>query len=499
MSLPVLPIVVFYFLAFAAITLWITFFNKPKKSGVIYSASIDDTSELHGVLNYGVNHGEPLVAYAPVSDRELKKYPWRENLPVYSISSEERGLVLGVSRSGKTTYLITQLVNWMQSGKSFVVTDVKVEIWAILHANGVLERYGYESIIINPTDPLADKYNVFGDIDDASFATETIELIEVLVGNVEFEIGAKILLRAVLLHLKALGQSVSLLKVRDYLASYDDTDELLYDLKSSESALVRELIAEIKKISTNERYIGSCYGVISKALRFLDNETIAASTDTSDVFLREVLKQPRTAIFLQFDQAYVEQTATLFGFTLAHILRLLQMNFRNREEVFVAIDEIINSAPIPKLAQKLNTMGSAKMPLFMYLQALKGLDNVYGEGSSELFMSACTLKICYRVNENNTGQQFSDLIGNVDVERWSVAETPQISNEGRNYMQRSVSSTADRLPFIEPSKLSDLKIGHAVVIYRGKAARVVMSHYEDIYPMDMIAKYGTLSELAEFD
>lgn len=494
-----LMIVAFFLVALAAIGVWAAFFNKQKKSGVIYSASIDDTGDLFGELHYGIESGQPLIAYAPVSNRQLAKNPWREGMPVHSISGEERGLVLGVSRSGKTTYLIAQLVDWMQSGRSFVATDIKPEIWAEMAINGVFERYGYDVTIINPTDALANKYNAFDDIDDANFTTETIELIEILVGNIEFAVGAKLLLRAVLLDLKESGKRVSLPSIRRFLASYDDTDELLSDLSASESSLVRELVAELKKIATNERFIGSCFGAIGESLRFLDSKTIAANTDTSDVLLREVLTQPRQAVFLQFEQSYKEQTAKLFGFTLAHVLRLLQMNYRARDEVFVAIDEIINSAPIPNLAQKLNTMGSAKMPLFMYLQTLSGLNAVYGRGADQLFMSACSLKICYRVNEHDTAQQFSDLVGEVEVERWSATETPQVSDTGRSYTQRSISSTADRMALIEPSELLDMETGSAIVVYKGEAARMAMPRYYEAYPMHDRANFGNVSELSAFD
>lgn len=492
-------LVAFLVVAFAAIFIWFAFFNKQENSGLIYSVSINDTKELFSVLNYGSERGEPLIAHVPVSNSKIKKDVWRDSLPVYSVSSEERGLVLGISGSGKTTYLVAQLVDWMQSGKSFVVTDIKPEIWAILHANGVFERYGYDEIVINPTDAIAHKYNAFDDIDDDNFATETIELIEILVGDIEFGMGAKLLLRAVLLDLKESGEQVSLLQVRQRLASYEDTDELVKVLKNSKSVLVRELMAELKKIGGNERYIGSCFGTVSQSLRFLDNKTIAANTDVSDVSLRDVLQQPKKAIFLQFEQTYQEQTARLFGFTLAHVLRLLQMNFRYRNEVFVAIDEIINSAPIPKLAQKLNTMRSAKMPTFMYLQTLSGLNEVYGRDADKLFMSACSLKICYRVNDNDTAKEFSDLVGNVDVERWSSTHTPHVSETGRSYNQRPITFTPERMALIESSELLELATGDAIVIYKGKSARMTMPRYYTIYPMDLLANYATLSELADFN
>jgi len=495
----IMIIVAFFIVALTAVAVWAIFFNEPKKSGLIYSANINDTRKLFSALNYGSERGEPLIAHARVSNGKLKKDMWRDYLPVYSVSSEERGLVLGVSGSGKTTYLIAQLVDWMQSGKSFVVTDIKPEIWSILHANGVFERYGYDEIIINPTDALAHKYNAFDDIDDDNFATETIELIEILVGDVDFGMGAKILLRAVLLDLKESGEKVSLLQVRRRLASYEDAKELVKDLTKSKSDLVRELMAELNKIGANERYVGSSFGVVSQSLRFLDNKTIAANADASDVSLRDVLQQPKKAVFLQFEQAYQEQTARLFGFTLAHVLRLLQMNFRYRSEVFVAIDEIINSAPIPKLAQKLNTMRSAKMPMFMYLQTLSGLNDVYGRDADKMFMSACSLKICYRVNDNHTAKEFSDLVGNVDVESWTSTTTVQSTDTGRSYNRPSISSSTLRMPLVESSELLELGTGDAIVIYKGKSSLIAMPRYYEVYPMETKANYGSLSQLAVFN
>lgn len=499
MPLSIMIIVAFFTVALTALAVWAIFFNEPKRSGLIYSANINDTRELFSALNYGSECNEPLIVHAPISNSKLKKDMWRDYLPVYSVSSEERGLVLGVSGSGKTTYLVAQLVNWMQSGKSFVVTDIKPEIWSILHVNGVFGRYGYDEVIINPTDALAHKYNAFDDIDDDNFETETIELIEILVGDIEFGMGAKLLLRAVLLDLKASGEEVSLWQVRRRLASYEDAEELVKDLIKSKSDLVRELMAELKKIGGNERYIGSCFGAVSQSLRFLDNKTIAANTNVSEVSLRDILQQPKKAVFLQFEQAYQEQTARLFGFTLAHVLRLLQMNFRYRNEVFVAIDEIINSAPIPRLAQKLNTMRSAKMPMFMYLQTLSGLNDVYGRDADKMFMSACSLKICYRVNDNHTAKEFSDLVGNVDVESWTRTNTAQATDTGHSYNRPSISSSTLRMHLLESGEISKLATGDAIVIYKGKSSLISMPRYYETYPMDQRANYGSPSQLAVFN
>ncbi|MCG4607301.1 hypothetical protein L0O74_13315, partial [Bifidobacterium longum] len=76
---------------------------------------------------------------------------------------------------------------------------------------------------------------------------------------------------------------------------------------------------------------------------FLDDDRIRATTSDNapGFYLKEVLMQPKQAVFLQFDQQYKSSTATLFGAMVAHTMRILQAN-QNRRPVFIALDEIIN-------------------------------------------------------------------------------------------------------------------------------------------------------------
>jgi hypothetical protein len=76
--------------------------------------------------------GTPLISY--ILDDQLKE-PVRKALRV---TNEDRGIVAGVPGAGKTAYLVLQLIDWMESGQSFVATDIKPEIWAILKYNNIL-------------------------------------------------------------------------------------------------------------------------------------------------------------------------------------------------------------------------------------------------------------------------------------------------------------------------------------------------------------------------
>lgn len=470
-------------------------------SGLDYTNTIENFEPLRRALFYRYNSGEPLIADGQAAhNQNLDAWGIDGNNQRhrYTVSTQERGLVLGVSGTGKSTFLITQLVDWMQSGKSFVVTDIKPEIWAILQVNGVFARYGYNDVVINPTDANADNYNMFDDIDDDNDITELLNIIIPDKGNDSdaFAATARLILKAVLLHVKEKKGATSLPAARDYIDEYVDIDEMLDDLMDSDSKIAARCAKNAKRSASNERYLASAVTALINALGFLDNETIANSIDSSDFSLKDTLMRSKQAVFLQFDKEYKETTRVLFGATLAHTLRLLEVNFRDRDEVFVAIDEIINAAPIPRLTEKMNVIRSSKMPLFLYLQTLEGLNRVYGEKADEMFMSACAVKICYRVDDLKTAKSMSEFIGTVEVKNWQVNHKDRQGHYG--IIQDEVYNEQTQLmPKIEPVALTKLGKGQAIICYQGESAVTAMPYFRRTFSAMTVdtPDFGTRSDL----
>lgn len=462
--------------------------GDPVRSGRRLVKTINDKTDLLNELNISVA-GEPMVTYQKPNSRAHNNDAWFDELPKYSVSTEERGLVLGVSGTGKTSYLVAQLVNWMQSGKSLVATDIKPEIWAVLYENGVFERYGYEWVVINPTDPSVLKYNLFDDIDKLD---EIDELLYIVVPKEDsdkavFSDNARKLIKAIMYHLKETTGSISLPAVRDYRYEIGSIEDVLQELKESPSRVARNVAVDILDIANNERFLASIMGAFSDALEFLNNDVIAESVATSDISLRDTLQQSHKAVFLQFSNEDQAKTYKLFGITLSHVLRMLQLNHKDRDDVFIAIDEIINSAPIPDITKKLNVMRSSKMPMFVYLQTLSGLTELYGPNASELFMSACSLKVCYRVSDLETAETFSKMAGETNVISWSS------STDANNVATQTESISTDMMT--KPEELLKMEKNHAVVIYNGQVAKLAMPvHWRDL-PMPHRPEYGTVSEL----
>ncbi|MUQ19600.1 hypothetical protein DIQ58_19220, partial [Acinetobacter baumannii] len=191
----------------------------------------------------------------------------------------------------------------------------------------------------------------------------------------------------------------SLPNAQKFINSEDNIADLLKILKRSSNDSVSAIASEIARTEKNENLLASIFTSLSKAFAFLDDDRIRKQLQRSDFSLRKLLVQPKQILFLQFEQEFRSSTATIFGAMVAHTLRILQTNCRNRDAVFVALDEIINCAPIPNFTNTLNMIRSAKMPTFLYFQSLEGLNRLYGDDAERLIMGSADLKVVFRIGD----------------------------------------------------------------------------------------------------
>ena len=180
-----------------------------------------------------------------------------------------------------------------------------------------------------------------------------------------------------------------------------------------------------------------------------------------------------------------------------------------------ALDEIINCAPIPKFIDTLNTMRSAKMPTFLYLQALEGLNRVYGAGADRLFMGACDFKAVYKIGDPETAKVFSNLIGvtegTITDKNFSTGNNTNSVNErsmlgvsvadsyssGKNNQEGTLIKTS-MMQVIEPDEFTRLEPYRAVCIYKGEATIFKMPCYHEDYPVPDRPQYPTMGEYLEY-
>ena len=456
-----------------------------------------DISLLRQNINYGAV-GEPLLFYGNAKKKQLKDDPYRLELPNYTASSEKRGLVVGVSGTGKTNFIYSQIVDWSKSGNSYVVTDIKPEIWGTLHANGIIEGFEYNDIVINPTDPNSSKYNLLDDVDDSELG----EIVKILVPALSdetqgFALTAQKVLRGVILHIKAEKEAVSLPAVYAYVSGFKSGNKLIEKIIEDGEDVPAKLMRQARLAGDNERFMSSSISALLSALEFLDNPIINKNMSSSDFSLKDVLAQPKQAIFLQFEQSHQSETESLYSTTVIHIINLLMKNYRQRDEVFLLFDELLNGGKISGLTDKFNTMRSYKLPTFIYIQSLAGLYKKYGENDSNNLIGACDVKIIYRVNDNVSAKYFSQLAGTIRAQVTNINFVSVVRADGSvsSPQRKDTPAGLKEIPLVSENELMQMPAGKVLMLVDGAGAVVeIPQHYKHL-PMTARAEFVRPSEI----
>lgn len=438
--------------------------------------SAKDQTKLRKLLVKG-DVGCPLVmrAIQPTKPKTIQKHPFGNPADVIGVPCEARGLVVGVSGTGKTNLILSQIISWVQSGKSFVVTDVKPEIYGVLMANGVLEAYDYTAIIINPTNPRAHSYNMLIDVQTDSQLEEIIALlVPTNEDNQAFAQFGRTVLKAVILYLQEKNPHTSIADAYDFITKFSSANKMLDHLQDDGSNKVKALVRTAKLSADNERFISSGMSTLTNALSFLTNETIANSM-RGEHSLAEVLKETNIALFLQYEQATMRATESLYSAMVQHIINILMSNYQSREDVFLMFDELLNGGKIDNLAHKFNLIRSYKMPAFVYIQSIQGLYEKYGKLTADKLISSCDLKICYRANDYETAEYFSKLSGKTKTHTVNQSQT---THKGATTTTQSAQVGYE--PLVKSDDMLSLGDGEALCVYNGACAIVKMPiHYKD--------------------
>lgn len=392
----------------------------------------------------------------------------------FFVRTSDRAIVLGPPGTGKTSFLINQIYRWAESGRSLVCLDVKPELYSITRER--LEKNGYKCIVYNPT-KVVNTYDFLQDLNSPEMIGELASSLipSENADNAVFNESAKDLLEAIISHFSARrnkdDRRSTLVDVVDFMNNNSSFQELYNNLQHSKSPQTKAIMNRLKLISSNERLLGSVLATFNAQLRFMLYENVRKSLSgvngvDDKAFSLSALLEPKTALFLQFEESEKMVTGHLFSVFVGHLLRYLISN-TDRDAVFCLLDEIGNAGVISGLTEKLNTIRSRNMPTWMYWQSREQMQK-YGGTADEgvnTIMGACDFQMCFRLNDISTSEWFSKRVGTHLVA--SVSHTGSYDPE--NKYTDSDTTSYQREEVLFPHDFQRLKDGEVIAIYKGVA------------------------------
>lgn len=402
--------------------------------------------------------------------------------PLY-VSYEDRGLILGPPGTGKTAFLLNQILKVSDNGISFVAADIKPEIQNIIESE--LLGKGYKVLCINPLSPGGHHYNLLEDIADEAEINELVCNILPVNPKAEpvwGEAERKYLRMALLYLYNDTDLICSLPAAYKMFIENDDPEHFLSKILKSDNQL---LVATAKKVFAeldSSKPARAGFGTVFDRLNWLYYDTIGETLSSSDFSLAELGQNRPIALFLQFEETRLKTLGTLLSVLYGHILNYLIRNAGNRGPVALFFDEIGNLPVIEGLAEKLHTIRSRMLPTYMYWQTTAQM-NKYGKMNTDgpdIIFSSADLQIFFRTNSKETQQTVSLLVGTTKEESTSKSVGRSYQGlKGRKTVSESVGKV--KVNVIDPHEVGELEEFEVVTLYRGGKAKGIATPYFQDY------------------
>ncbi len=260
----------------------------------------------------------------------------------FFVSYQDRGLVVGPPGTGKTAFLINQILKAADNKLSFIASDIKPEIQSIIEEE--LERKGFNIVTINPLSDEGHHYNPLDDVASEAEINEMVMNILPLPPRTEpaWVKAQRKYLRLALLYLHTMdGLKCSLPAAYAMFVEFDDAKSFLAQISTSENQLVAASAKKLKSELSSSKPAQAGFSEVFDELNWLHYKSIFATLSDSDFSINDLGQNPPIALFIQFEETQLKTLGALLSLLYGHILNVLIRN-SNRQPVALFFDEIGN-------------------------------------------------------------------------------------------------------------------------------------------------------------
>lgn len=338
--------------------------------------------------------------------------------------------IFGASGSKKSRgYVIPNILNLAQQGKSMILTDPKGELYKKTYI--FLKNKGYNVKILNLVDmDKSDRWNPFSvienEIDAQIFSEIVIENTQLDNSQGQDEFWSRTgqnLLKAL-----ALGQTEllknseerSMSKIYNTLSTGDikAIDRYFVNIRGP-GRMSYNIYAQATDVVKQSVVTG-----LATRLQIFQTKKVRQITDKSDIDLRLPGKE-KCAYFCvtsDMDSTFDFVAGLFFSFLFIKLIRLADSNPTGKLDVetFFLLDEFPNIGKIPDFEKKLSTMRSRGVNTSIIFQSIAQLKNRYPNDVYQEILGNCDTKICLGCSEMLSSEYVSKLLGTSTVETSTV-------------------------------------------------------------------------------
>lgn len=186
----------------------------------------------------------------------------------------------------------------------------------------------------------------------------------------------------------------------------------------------------------------------------------------------------------------------LVEYLVNEFLSLTDQSIINAQHVVFAMDEFPRMGYMQALKEAPALQRSYQMSSLFVAQDKNQLENTYGKGSFDQFVTTTDFKVIFRQNEDTTAARFSNLVGKTTKRKKSVSKRDL-------ELLGSTSESKEGLPLILPQDFMNQKKNELVVLVSGNYERPIKCRcawwFEDRNMRKLIGAYNglTVSDLGQ--
>ncbi len=334
----------------------------------------------------------------------------------------------GMTRSGKSVHLMTQIARW---AGSFVVLDVKGELY---QKTAGLKGQSHRVIALTPTGS-GMRFDAVSEILKSSNGYATVAEI-ITTSHVDKDpafaqraaSGIEAALRVAVIKGEAPIPFIRKLVMEGGITAF------YRELTSIDDPDVATALNTFLGISgggdfdpdkaMNDRFLMSSWGNMLQRLKPFMQREVQHLFSGSDFTPADLLKRP-LGVYLIWPEESLEATTSVYNLVVLGLVRGMIRHVDNERQgklprvpVIFGLDEAAR-APLVNLDAYLSTTASRGISMLLYLQSPAQFDGLYGKAKTEAILANCATQLFYKVENLSTAEYISRRCHKVSVDTQS--------------------------------------------------------------------------------